>query len=76
MAKQVMGYDVKKTNFRNNYKEKVEYTLTGKRGTEYQLIRNTHMNGKPKKSFFVRNPKGNIVGLKGNYTIEENWLKK
>lgn len=69
--KTLFGYEIKKTNFRNTMKEKVEYVLTGKRGTEYQLIRYDS-----KKSFFVRNPKGNIVGLKGNYTIEESWLKK
>lgn len=68
--KNLFGYEIKKTNFRNMMKEKVEYVLTGKRGTVYQLIR--HDN---KKSFFVRNPKGNVAALKGNYTIEESWLK-
>ena len=69
--KTLLGYDIKKTNFRNTIKEKVEYVLTGKRGTKYQLIRHDS-----KKSFFVRNPKGNVVALKGNYTIEGSWLKK
>lgn len=67
--KTLFGYEVKRVNFYNAMREMVEYVLTGKRGTKYQLIR--HDDG---KSFFIRNPKGNIVGLKGNYTIEEKWL--
>ena len=69
--KTLFGYEVRKTNFHNSMGELVEYVLTGKRETKYQLIR----HGGGKKTFFIRNPAGNIVGLKGNYTIEEDWVK-
>lgn len=69
--KKLFGYEVEKTNFRNSLKEKVEYRLIGKRGAKYQLIR--HRDG---KSFFIRNSGLNVVGVKGNYTIEKKWLKK
>ncbi|MFH1741325.1 MAG: hypothetical protein ABIH23_20160 [bacterium] len=73
-SQMLIGYRVKKTNFVNSFGERVEYILTGKRGAQYQLIRNQYRGGGFAPDFFVRNSEGNIVGLKGNYTIKESWM--
>jgi hypothetical protein len=60
---EILGYKLKRVNRENKYGERVHFTLTGKRGGAYQLCEGF------KSVYFVRNRKGDVVGLKGNYTF-------
>jgi len=69
MRSEIFGYQVKKNEDPNlkYFLSEVAYLLIGKRGATYQLVR--HVN-QPSRMYVV-NSKGNICGLKGNYSFSD-----